>query len=108
MTFARRIVMKQLAPLATLALVAALTACGQPASTERREEGVYGSSSGANPNLEDLQGRTTDPSSAPTSDAPASPAGSAYPSQDGEAPPPPNDGGRGSAETGATDGGDQN
>jgi hypothetical protein len=35
--------------------LAALAACGQTASTEHKTEGQYGSSSGPNPNLADIQ-----------------------------------------------------
>lgn len=103
----RRPRMRARVSLVAILLVAALGACNQPDPTARREEGVYGSSSGPNPNLEDIQ-RQTKPADEPSAVAPASPAESAYPSQAGVAPPPPTDSGRGSAETGATDDGDEN
>lgn len=88
---------------ATALLFAPLVACGQPEGAAR-EEGVYGASSGANPNLADLQEPPVDPANEPRPDeAPASPGEATYPSGAAQTPPPPI-GGRGSAQTGATDG----
>lgn len=41
--------------IVTLLAAASLTSCGQPASAPQEKEGVYGASSGPNPNLADLQ-----------------------------------------------------
>lgn len=81
-------------------LIAPLAACGQPEGRVE-EEGVYGASSGPNPNLSDLQEQPpVDPANEPL---PASPEDNLYPSQAAETPPPAITG-RGSAQTGATDG----
>jgi hypothetical protein len=82
----------------------ALGACGAPSNeATKRDDGVYGSSSGPNPNLADLQQDNPATSTANPNEAPASPQEQAYPSQAAQ-PPPPTDPGRGSAETGATEG----
>jgi hypothetical protein len=89
--------------------IAALTlvfvvACNQPDPATRTEEGVYGASSGANPNLADLQTDQGTPQTRPEGD-PASPGENAYPSQTGQPGEPPTgaEGGRSSAETGGAD-----
>jgi hypothetical protein len=91
--------------VALIALAGAVQACDAPDPTKRTEEGVYGASSGPNPNLADVQAQRY--AEKPSSDAPppASPLESTYPSQAGQTLPPPTgaEGGRGSAETGATE-----
>lgn len=88
--------------VAAAILVTPLAACGQPAS-EVEEQGNYGSSSGPNPNLSDLQEQPAVDPAQPSAETPASPDEATYPSGAARTPPPPNTG-RGSAETGATDG----
>lgn len=86
--------------LAAAVLALPLVACGQPESRVS-EEGTYGASSGANPNLADLQ---NEPPVDPANEPMPAPAGEQmYPSQAAQIPPPPITG-RGSARTGATDG----
>jgi hypothetical protein len=93
--------MNALHPIALAMLLFAATGCGP--SAEREDEGLYGSSSGPNPNLADVQ-----PEQPPEDRPPADPATAGentYPSQTG-LPDEPSTGaesGRGSAETGATD-----
>ncbi|MGD9979311.1 MAG: hypothetical protein AB7H66_03950 [Hyphomonadaceae bacterium] len=84
--------------------VLALVACNEPDPTARTEEGVYGSSSGPNPNLADLQQAPVDPA-APAPADPATAAENTYPSQTGifSEPSTGAEGGRSSAETGASD-----
>lgn len=83
-------------------LIAPLAACGQPEG-QVGEEGNYGSSSGPNPNLSDLQEQPAVDPVQPEAEAPASPDEARYPSDAARIPPPPNTG-RGSAQTGATAG----
>lgn len=47
--------------LVLLAAASVLPACNQPDSATRSEDGVYGASSGENPNLSDLQQRPGQP-----------------------------------------------
>lgn len=88
-------------PLLAACAALALSACGQN-QTQSQTEGQYGAASGENPNLADLQeeGVTRD------TQAPISDQGQAYPTQSGEsaATTPGAEGGRSSAQTGATDG----
>jgi hypothetical protein len=75
--------------LIIIAAVVALGACSQETTTAENEEGVYGSSSGPNPNLADIQND----------------AANTYPSQAAEgsiATTPGAEGGRSSATTGAS------
>ncbi len=81
-------------------LIAPLAACGQPEGRVEEEE-VYGASSGPNPNLSDLQEQP--PVDQANEPLPASPEDNLYPSQAAETPPSAITG-RGSAQTGATDG----
>jgi hypothetical protein len=89
--------------MAALALFLVVSACNQPDPAARTEEGLYGASSGANPNLADLQ---TDqrPAGDTAEGDPATAGENAYPSQTGQPGEPPTgaEGGRSSAETGAT------
>jgi hypothetical protein len=69
----------------------------------RTQEGVYGASSGPNPNLADLQQKHAPAGETSTGD-PATAGENAYPSQTGQPQEPSTgaEGGRSSAETGAT------
>jgi hypothetical protein len=94
--------MKTFRGLILVTAVAGLTACNQPDPAARTEEGVYGSSSGPNPNLADPQQPPVDPAN-PEGD-PATQGENTYPSQTGifSEPATGAEGGRSSAETGAT------
>lgn len=87
-----------------LTAAAGLLACNDPDPTSRTQDGVYGSSSGPNPNLADLQQEGAQAGPATTGD-PATAGENTYPSQTGLPGDPTTgaEGGRGSAETGATD-----
>ncbi|MGE4096756.1 MAG: hypothetical protein AB7F84_00760 [Hyphomonadaceae bacterium] len=89
--------------LVLAAAAAGLLACNESDPAARTEEGVYGSSSGPNPNLADLQQPPVDPAN-PAGD-PATQGENTYPSQTGifSEPSTGAEGGRGSAQTGATD-----
>lgn len=90
--------------LIVLTAAAGLLACNEPDPATRSQEGVYGSSSGPNPNLADLQD-DSEPGGPTTRGDPATAGENTYPSQTGLPGEPPTgaEGGRGSAETGATD-----
>ena len=95
--------MKMLHAVLIVTAAAGLLACNEPDPATRTEEGVYGSSSGPNPNLADLQDKQA-PAAQTTTGDPATAGENAYPSQTGQPSDPPTgaEGGRGSAETGAT------
>ncbi|MGQ0534413.1 MAG: hypothetical protein ACT4OF_17235 [Caulobacteraceae bacterium] len=95
--------MNALRAIVVITAAAGLLACNQRDPATRTEEGVYGSSSGPNPNLSDLQADQPAPERPPAD--PATPGENAYPSQMGQPGEPSTgaEGGRGSAETGATD-----
>jgi hypothetical protein len=88
------------------ASVAMLQACNEPDPATRSEEGLYGSSSGPNPNLADLQQDSPSTTAPGPAETPSSPRDNAYPSQAGEPAGAGDDpgAGRSSAETGATEG----
>jgi hypothetical protein len=96
--------MKTLHAFIIVTAAAGLLACNEPDPATRTQEGVYGSSSGPNPNLADLQEKQTPPGQATLGD-PATAGENAYPSQTGQPGEPSTgaEGGRSSAETGATD-----
>ena len=87
-----------------LTAVAGLVACNEPDPATRTQEGVSGSSSGANPNLADIQSEQA-PAGQTTTGDPATAGENTYPSQTGQPTEPSTgaEGGRSSAETGATD-----
>jgi hypothetical protein len=89
--------------VAALSLLLVAAACNQPDPATRTEEGLYGASSGDNPNLADLQ-TDQQPSGDTAEGDPATPGENAYPSQTGQPGEPSTgaEGGRSSAETGAT------
>lgn len=95
--------MKTLPAFIIVTAVASLLACNEPDPATRTQEGVYGSSSGPNPNLADLQAKPA-PAAQRATGEPATAGENAYPSQVGQPGEPPTgaEGGRSSAETGAT------
>jgi hypothetical protein len=99
----RPLIMKPLHAFIVVTAALGLLACSEPDPATRTQEGVYGSSSGPNPNLADLQEKAPAPPAA-TGD-PATPGENTYPSQTGQPTEPSTgaEGGRSSAETGATD-----
>ncbi len=96
--------MKTLQAFIIVTAAAGLLACNEPDPATRTQEGVFGSSSGPNPNLADLQEKQAPPGQATLGD-PATAGENAYPSQTGQPGEPSTgaEGGRSSAETGATD-----
>ncbi|MDZ4690285.1 hypothetical protein [Terricaulis sp.] len=95
--------MKTYLSLVCALALAGVSACGPSDTIVDTEDGQYGSSSGPNPNLSDLQ--TDGPEGGSTGPAdPASPAENTYPSQMGDSPRSTGaEGGRSSAQTGASD-----
>jgi hypothetical protein len=91
--------------LAAAALAVTAAACNQSEPTGRTEEGLYGASSGPNPNLADLREESPVDPAAPAD--PATQGENAYPSQTGlfSEPSTGAEGGRSSARTGSTDDG---
>lgn len=96
--------MKTLHTVIIVTAATGLLACNEPDPATRSTEGVYGSSSGPNPNLADLQEKQA-PAGQTTAGDPATAGENAYPSQTGQLGEPSAgaEGGRSSAETGATD-----
>lgn len=95
--------METLRTLMLLTVAVGLVGCNQPDPAARTEDGVYGSSSGPNPNLADLQEQAPVDPAAPAD--PATQGENTYPSQTGLFTEPSTgaESGRGSAETGETD-----
>jgi hypothetical protein len=92
--------------IAALIALGAAQACDASDQSAQKHEGVYGASSGPNPNLADLQQDQSTTATTTPSEQPATADDNTYPSQTGAAPPPTTgEGERGSAQTGATDDG---
>jgi hypothetical protein len=92
--------------MGTAVALLSIAACGPNETVADNEKGQVGSSSGPNPNLSDLQTKTR-PDQTTTPADPATPAENTYPSQTGDpgAATTGAEGGRGSAQTGASDDG---